>query len=126
MRELTKHQKSTLAAMVALMDRADRRNWQFVRGVGLPESELAFSRKLIGHAAGGGCTVVRFGTMKDLWTRGLVEPEHEVAVRLVESKVCQCSCDRWRITNSGRELVSTWRVVGTHARAEQRKDERCE
>mgnify|MGYP001619369007 CR=1 FL=1 len=46
---------------------------------------------------------------------GLVEPESEDAVRLVQEGVCRCGCDRWTITDSGREQVGAMRVHITDA-----------
>ena len=49
-------------------------------------------------------------TLKTLQANGLAQPEHQVAVDLVEAKVCKCACDRWQITASGRTLVESWTV----------------
>jgi hypothetical protein len=49
-------------------------------------------------------------TLTTLQARGLVQPQHQVAVDLVESRVCKCACDRWQITADGKALVESWLV----------------
>lgn len=49
-------------------------------------------------------------TMTILMSHGLVEPEHDVTIKLVEQKVCRCACDRWIITDKGRQLAQSWNV----------------
>ena len=46
-------------------------------------------------------------TLTGLQALGYAQPEHQVAVDLVENRSCRCACDRWQITEAGRAFVST-------------------
>ena len=73
------------------------------------------TRHDIGRISRGSSQGMPQKTLLRLWELGLVEPESEDTVRLVRERVCRCGCDRWTITDSGREQVGAMRVHMTDA-----------
>lgn len=72
---------------------------------------IYYSRYEIGIHARSGYQGYPLKTMIALQVLGYVEPEHEVAVELVQRKHCTCGCDRWTVTDKGKELCATWNIV---------------
>lgn len=62
-----------------------------------------FKRWDIGSLAHGDIRGAQIRAMIALWTRGLVEPKSEEAVRLYQDGECTCGCDQWAITDAGME-----------------------
>lgn len=90
---LTKHQQRILVALL-WYDKSQR--WLTRYSIGLK----------VGNYGG-----AHLKSMLKLFDLGLVQYESEDALRLVREEVCQCGCDRWRLTDAGRALARTYNVV---------------
>lgn len=99
----TPHQKRALAAL-----------WQLWK----ESAHGYFTRLDIGRIVFGDFRGITQKTIAVLMEAGLVEPESRLTMRLVEDGVCRCGCDRYRITEVGRKMVSSWNVVKLKGRGE--------
>jgi hypothetical protein len=81
-----------------------------------------FSRWNIGVVVYGHTQGVQLKTLQSLWRAGLVVPEKADAVGLVADGFCRCGCDRWALTQLGREsIVSMGIKVPERAKRPSRK-----
>jgi hypothetical protein len=87
---LTAHQLRCLGALAALIEQ--KRN-----------PTPFYKRWDIGGVVYSTSQGVHLKTMMRLRDRGLVRSEIEQAVDLVYSRICTCGCDRWTLTESGRD-----------------------
>ena len=96
----TNHQRRILAAMVA------------VQCASVPAERRDIARILSQGRSG-----IQVRTMLAMQEAGLVKPESELVVRLVQERVCTCGCDRWLLTDKGdaegRQLKVQWTPQAT-------------
>lgn len=100
MKPLTSHQKKVLVAL-AVMEQSTGMKVTL-------QSRWQIGSRVYGHAQG-----IAPSTMISLQRRSLVENDDENAVEYVVQGRCKCGCDRWRLTDAGREMVKTFKVAGT-------------
>jgi len=96
-KSLTKHQLRCLGAILALLRRH--------KGSAFDNGKAYFARHEIGQVVYSTYMGVQFKTMTLLRDRGFVRPQFDAAIDLVQSGACRCGCDRWTITDFGREEV---------------------
>jgi hypothetical protein len=69
-----------------------------------------FSRWEIGSVVYGRCQGVQLKAMTTIWRMGLAQPDVVAAVDLVGDGICRCGCDRWAITDKGKQKLIDARV----------------
>lgn len=53
---------------------------------------------------------IQLRTMLALREAGLVEPEHELAVKFMQDGICRCGCDRWLLTPDGAKAADSLNI----------------
>jgi hypothetical protein len=95
--KLTRHQQRILAALRALTERHGCRWWP---------------REAIGRVVFGFGPRVQLRSMSALKRLGLVQTEHSAMPCEIRDVVrCNCACWHWGLTEAGRQLAASMRIV---------------